>query len=287
MWPKQSSVYLINPKDIPDVVTLQEALQQAPFTPCQGLSWFSEGFIPPLISQPDRLTFQCQNSIKVALKKEEKILPAGTINDAVNEKILQIEQEESRSVGRREKRTIKEDITDDLLPKALTKTSVMTGAFDTKRGFLLVNQASATRAESLLTKLRQALGGLEVKLPRTRKALNILMSQWIYQRHADGNFELDSDCVLTGLGEDTAVIRMSKQDLISDEVIAHLDNKAVTSLGLIWNRKIRFLINAAEAYIMEHDLNLETRFDVISIIFFSKTNFQLEHFKDAFYPPVN
>jgi len=51
------------------------------------------------------------------------------------------------------------------------------------------------------------------------------------------------------------------------------------------NKKIRFLVNAAEAYIFEKDIQLDTRFDVISIIFYGK-NFEIEHFKDAFYPPV-
>lgn len=52
------------------------------------------------------------------------------------------------------------------------------------------------------------------------------------------------------------------------------------------NKKIRFLINAAEAYIQEKDIDIDTRFDVVSIIFY-KGGFELEHFKDAFYPPVN
>lgn len=52
------------------------------------------------------------------------------------------------------------------------------------------------------------------------------------------------------------------------------------------NKKIRFLVNAAEAYILEKDINFDTRFDVISIIFY-KGGYQLEHFRDAFYPPVN
>jgi putative endonuclease len=52
------------------------------------------------------------------------------------------------------------------------------------------------------------------------------------------------------------------------------------------NKKIRFLVNAAEAYIQEKDINLDTRFDVISIIFMGKT-IELEHFQNAFYPPVN
>lgn len=49
------------------------------------------------------------------------------------------------------------------------------------------------------------------------------------------------------------------------------------------NKKIRRLINAAERYIHLHNINLDTRFDVISIIFFDR-KYRLEHIKDAFYP---
>jgi len=52
------------------------------------------------------------------------------------------------------------------------------------------------------------------------------------------------------------------------------------------NKKIRFLVNAAEAYIQENNVNLDTRFDVVSIVFYGRS-FEIEHFKDAFYPPVN
>lgn len=52
------------------------------------------------------------------------------------------------------------------------------------------------------------------------------------------------------------------------------------------NKKIRFLVNAAEAYIQENNINLDTRFDVISIVFMGG-KFDLEHFINAFYPPVN
>jgi putative endonuclease len=49
------------------------------------------------------------------------------------------------------------------------------------------------------------------------------------------------------------------------------------------NKKIRRLINATERYIHMHNINLDTRFDVISIIF-KDHQVHLEHFKDAFYP---
>ena len=51
------------------------------------------------------------------------------------------------------------------------------------------------------------------------------------------------------------------------------------------NKKIRHLINAAERYIHRHNINLDTRFDLISIIF-TDQKYHLEHIKDAFYPTV-
>ncbi|WP_372774464.1 YraN family protein [Mangrovibacterium sp.] len=51
----------------------------------------------------------------------------------------------------------------------------------------------------------------------------------------------------------------------------------------VGKRKIRFLIEAAEAYIFKSDSHCDTRFDVIAIIFQGDT-YELEHYKDAFYP---
>jgi len=83
------------------------------------------------------------------------------------------------------------------------------------------------------------------------------------------------------------IVARDGDELVIVEVKTRGSNNYEHPSEAVSNRKIRFLINAAEAYIIEHNVNLETRFDVISIIFFSKTNFKLEHFKDAFYPPVN
>ncbi len=49
------------------------------------------------------------------------------------------------------------------------------------------------------------------------------------------------------------------------------------------NKKTRRLINAAERYIRLHNIDLDTRFDIISIVFLNR-KYRLEHIKDAFYP---
>lgn len=49
--------------------------------------------------------------------------------------------------------------------------------------------------------------------------------------------------------------------------------------------KMRRMVLAMHAYLLQHKLNKEVRFDVISVV--SKANgFHLEHIQDAFVPPV-
>ncbi len=50
--------------------------------------------------------------------------------------------------------------------------------------------------------------------------------------------------------------------------------------------KIRRIVTATHEYILEHDIDLEVRFDVISVIPRGE-NFHIEHIEDAFFPPVN
>jgi len=53
----------------------------------------------------------------------------------------------------------------------------------------------------------------------------------------------------------------------------------------VTNGKIKRIVEAADAYIIEKDIELETRFDVITVIFFGQKH-ELEHFKEAFYPTL-
>ncbi len=53
----------------------------------------------------------------------------------------------------------------------------------------------------------------------------------------------------------------------------------------VTNAKIKRIVEAADAYILDSGSELETRFDVITVIFFGE-NHELQHFKDAFYPTL-
>ena len=182
MWFKQISFYPLNKEKLPEADVLADKLAEAEFTRCQGLDWSSEGFAAPVSFSPE-LVFPADFTLRVALKKEEKVLPAGVIRDILEEKVAEIQNNEARNVGRKEKQELKEQITDDLLPRAFTRSSRTEAVFNTRHGYLLVNNAASAKAENILTKLREALGGLEASLPNTKQSPSSLMTEWLLQGH--------------------------------------------------------------------------------------------------------
>lgn len=244
MWFKQLSIYRLNQRAIPAFTEIDDYLQKGEhqFQSCMGLDWDSSGFIKPSRFN-DAMVSAIDNSARIALKTEEKVLPSAVIKDILADKIEEIENEEGRRVGRKEKQELKDNITDDLLPRAFTKSSITEAIIDRDYGLLFINQANTNKAELLITKLRDALGGLEASLPRTRQSPGSLMTDWLLNGRAAGGFELDSDCELKGLGDAAPTVRMSNQDLTAEEVINHVKNgKVVTQLGLCWQDRVRFIL---------------------------------------------
>ena len=243
MWFKQLSFFVL-PQDAElNLETMQTKLEEARFKPCQGLDWESEGFARAVPFRED-LVFNAQDSWRLSLRQEDKILPTSVIREILDEKVAEIQATDGRNVGRKEKMELKEQITDDLLPRAFTRSRYSEAIIDVPGQLLLVNQSNSNKSENFVSQLRQALGGLPASLPRTAESPTTLMTAWLEQSEAAGNFELDSDCELKGVGDVAPIIKASKSDLASDEVKQHLEHgKVCTQLGLIWNDQIRFVLN--------------------------------------------
>ncbi|ULJ60950.1 recombination-associated protein RdgC [Wielerella bovis] len=241
MWFKHITFYPIIADKLPAIERLPEKLAEYEFAPVTGLDWFSEGFAAPHGFSPE-LVFAADFTWSVALKKAEKVLPAAVVRDILEDKVAEIQAAEARNIGRKEKQELKEQITDDLLPRAFVKTSRTQAVVDTKHNLLFINAAGA-KAENMLSKLREALGGLEARLPQTQQSPSSLMTDWLLRGVCDAGFELDDSCELKGTGDIVPTVKIAKQDLTADEVTQHVKNgKTVTQLGLVWREQIAFVL---------------------------------------------
>lgn len=52
------------------------------------------------------------------------------------------------------------------------------------------------------------------------------------------------------------------------------------------NAKIRNIVDATEGYLDEFDIDKEVRFDIIGVVLKGDNKFEIEHFEDAFMPPL-
>lgn len=233
MWFKQCQAYRL--PETPDAAVLAATLDEHRFAPPCGLDWFADGFAVP---QPfgDELVFAADKTLGISLKREERVLPGAVIKTVLDEKIAKIEAEEARKVGRKERQELKEQIVDELLPRAFTRASrtdaVLVG------GYLLINQ-TGNKAENLLGHLREALGGLRAQQTVTRRSASELMTQWLLRGEADGQFELDDYVALVGAGDMGAEIRIKREDVTAEEVVQHVKcGKRVVELGLVWRESV-------------------------------------------------
>ena len=238
MWFKQVTPFRVF--ELPEKRYLDESLGNSWFTELQGLDWFTEGFTHPTAFS-DTAVSEAEKTMLIALKREEKILPSAAIKHKLDEQVVKIQTAEGRNVGRREKHELREAIIDDLLPKALIKSSRTYGLFAGK--WLFVDTANRRKAENLLTKLREALGGLPAQQPVPRQSPASLMTNWLLQGEAQGRFVLDSDVTLVGVGDVAPKVKISRKDLTAEDVVQHAKNgMKVTELGLVWNDRVAFIL---------------------------------------------
>jgi len=224
---------------------LHEQLSTATFHPCGKMDMVSIGFVPPLGRETESLVHFANNCFIFTVRKEEKILPASVVREFVNDKVEELETQQMRKVRKREKDDIREEVLFDLIPRAFTRSSYLHAYIDVTQGLLLIDTPSHKKADEFTSFLRQTLGTLPVISPQLQKVPTNVMTQWLVnQNHCPPDFELADACVLTDLNQEGAVVNCKRQDLLAEEIHAHLEaGKVVTRLALEWNERLSFVLD--------------------------------------------
>ncbi len=100
-----------------------------------------------------------------------------------------------------------------------------------------------------------------------KKGYTILFRNWRYMQK-----ELD-------------LVAQYKNELIIIEVKTRMMGSLISPLEAVNLKKQRFIITAANAFIEKHDVNLDVRFDIITVVY-NFNNYIVEHIENAFYPKV-
>lgn len=244
MWFKNIQAYrFTKPCDF-TAQTLNDLLTEHGFVPCGSQDLNRSGWVPPLGRHGSELVHAVNGYLMICLKRQQKVLPAAVIREAMEDKILHIEQTEARKLSRKERLSLKDEVIFSMLPKAFVQSGLNFAYISLRDNMLLVDASSAQRAEDLLHELRSAVGTLSL-IPLTPKSLPIeVMTQWVNNGNPAKGFMLGEECELRDNTDIHSVIRCKNQDLASNEIISHIKSGMhVSKLALDWQERITFILD--------------------------------------------
>jgi len=223
---------------------LHETLLTRKARRCGHMEMDTQGWCSPLGQGSETMVFQSGANLMICLRREDKVLPASLVREQVEEQALAIEAEAGRPVGRKERRDLKDLVLQQLMPKAMVRSSQTFACILPESGWLIVNAASPKKSEELIETLRKTLGTLNVVLPSTSESPEGAMTRWLLNESAlPHGFTLEDACEMQAATETAGVIRCNKVDINREEVRAHVSSGyRVRRLALNWQERLSFML---------------------------------------------
>lgn len=243
MWFKNLQVFRLKEPFTHTQETLEPLLSQHRARPCGSLDVFTQGWHPPLGALGEQLCFAANGCLLMALRREDKILPAAVVNDILAERLEQIENEEARTPNRREVKQLREEVYQDLLPRAFSRSSLTFAYVDPARHWLVVDAASPKRAEDLVSELRKTLGSLPARPLAVKQDPSAIMTRWLEGLDLPADLSLLDQCELRDPQAEGGIVRCRRQDLTGEEIQAHLKaGKRAVQLAVEWDERLSALL---------------------------------------------
>lgn len=244
MWFKNLSIFRLTEDFTLSPAELEQKLEQMAFRPCGNHEEFSFGWTAPLGNTSAQLVHTANGFMMLCGKKEEKVLPAAVVNEMLQEKILEEEDRQGRKLAKKERTAIKDELIFELLPRAFSFSRKTYAYIDPKGGWLIVDAASAKKAEDLLSNLRKCLGSLPAVPPNTVEKPVFTMTQWLINHQTPADITIENECELRSPEEEGGIIRCKRHDLTLPEIKNHLDTgKEAIKLAITWNDRLSFVID--------------------------------------------
>lgn len=215
--------------------SLSEQLASAPFRPCEAWAEHSSGWEAAAGDADGLLSRRVEGADLLRLRTQARILPAAAIEDALEVRLEEYRERMQEEPSRREKRKLKEQTRDALLPKAFVKSQRTSGFVIAQERIIAIDTLSDTRAEHFLEHLRAPLGKLDVAPLAFRHSVGDLLMR-IFLGDAPRGFALGNECRMCDPADAKATIRCADIDLADTAVRRHVtEGMRLTHLGIEFN----------------------------------------------------
>lgn len=242
MWFKNLKLFRLSDSWNWTADQLDGLLAKEQFVPPGATTPVASGWTPPR-EDDVRLAYSVDRQILCAFRSEKKLLPGSVINQFVKQRAIELEEQQGFKPGRKQLRDLKEEVTNALIPRAFSLSRDTRIWIDPVNHWLVIDTASATKAEEILSALGKAIYPFPVEPIQVTTSPAVAMTQWIISGQPPVNFTVDQDAELRAGGDKAAAIRYVKHALDSTEIEKHIQSgKQCTKLALTWNDKVSFVL---------------------------------------------
>ncbi|MCL1057025.1 recombination-associated protein RdgC [Shewanella gelidimarina] len=248
MWFKNLTVYRFNKPFSVDTESMEKSLEDFTFSPCSSQDVSKFGFSNALGKHGDTLVHTAADRHLICATKEEKILPAQVIKEALEDKVALLESEDGRKLAKKEKDSLKDEIIMTLLPRAFSRRSQIRALILPEIQMVLVDSSSAAKSEELMALLRKAIGTLPIIPISFKTPIETQLTEWLKEGKTPAAFEMQDEAELKSDSDEGGIVRFKQQDLTENEVLAHIEvGKQVHKLALHFGQSIAFLLQSDAA----------------------------------------
>ena len=241
---KNVIVYRIDQWERPTVAELETRLDAARFVECGASQSESLGWIEPRGEKHGPLIESVAGQWILKLCTETKAVPGGAVKSQLEARLDKIEQETGRRPKGKAAKELKEDIVQELLPRAFPKRGSTPIWIDLERALVVIGAGSSKKADRIVTLLTELLvGGIRLDLVQTQLSAATAMAEWLSTKEAPPGFTIDRECELKQPDSEKSLVRYARHTLDIDEVGEHIkQGKLPTQLALTWDSRVSFVL---------------------------------------------
>lgn len=240
MYFKNAQIYRLSPNWTITADELEQQLARRPFTPPGAQDFERRGWVSP--ADDGALVRAVGYDWLICMQTETKILPPAVVQQEADKRAKEIEGQQGFRLGRKAMKELREQITNELLPRAFARSRKTYAWINVAAGWLVVDATSQSKAEDVLELLRISLDTFPVTLLRTARSPMSSMADWLAGEAPDG-FTLDQDFALQSVSEDKAKATFKGHDIEDTHVAEHLEaGRLPIKLAMTYEDRISFTL---------------------------------------------
>jgi recombination associated protein RdgC len=211
---------------------LSKVLENAAFEPCGPLTERSNGWVPVYPDGQNSLARRLNGADIIKLRSQSRVLPPAVINEELEARIEDYRNRMKEDPSPREKRRLKAETRDELLPKAMLKSDKIWGYVDLKEKIVGIDALQPAAAERFLRRLRSPFSDLNLRPLEFKQPVSELLTG-IFLGGAPKQFAVGRECRMQDAGDAASVVRWSNFDLSDKTIRNHVaDGMQLTHLGI-------------------------------------------------------